>query len=247
MSEDDHIDKLMQRWHDRFRPDEDLAARVRARAERPASKGTALEWIGNALSRPGLAAGFAALFVLAGMGLSQFVPLAGKDPGEQLTFSYRLSIDPIYRLQAMTGAEQFASEGIGPGSGKSPVAPVLLAGLGWLQGELDLTEPQYRQVSALHSNYEVAFDELFAELVESHRRFRAFDRKRMKNDVVDYFELYELLQSQKRLSEQSARLTAELLGKVEAVIEPSQKARYRKLLQSLYPDGSLGSEGSTDA
>ncbi len=251
MSEDDKIDELLDRWDDGFRPDQSLAARVRAElpTERSGESGTltVAAWLGDALSRPGLAACFAAVFVLVGMGVSQLISGGIRDSGDEVTLSYRLSIDPIYRLQAMAGADQFASREIVPASHQDNEAPVLLAGLGWLQGALDLSEPQYKQVTALHSDYELAFDDLFAQLVASHRDYQAFDRKRMEDDVVDYFQLYELLQSQKSLSEESARLTEELLGKVEQVIEPSQRVRYRELLDNIYPRSSEESSKSTDA
>ncbi len=243
MSKDDKIDVLLDRWNSAFSPDPNLAARVRAEAERSAQREATVTWVANALARPGLVAGFAAVFVLVGMGLSQLLPGRGRGASEELTLSYRLSIDPIYRLQAMTGAQQ----GFVASNRLSGEAPVLLAGLGWLQGALDLSEPQYKQVSALHSDYEAAFDDLFAQLVESYRDYQSFDRKRMENDVVDYFKLYELLQRQKRLSEESTRLTDELLSKVEQVIDPSQRARYRSLLENLYPRTASKRAGNTDA
>ncbi|MDQ8184494.1 hypothetical protein [Pelagicoccus sp. SDUM812002] len=247
MSDDDKIDEILNRWDDGYSVDSELAERVRAQAEAPSPGEEIVVWIGNALLRPGLAASFAAVFVLVGMGLSQLITGGARDSREELTLSYRLSIDPIYRLQAMTGADQFAHQG-GVATPRKPVeASVLLAGLGWLQGALDLSEPQYRKVSALHNYYEVAFDELFTELVESHREFQALDRKRMENDVIDYFKLYELLQNQKRLSERSTQLTEELLSKVEQVIEPAQRARYRKLLDNIYPRPSHMDEETTDA
>ncbi len=203
--------------------------------------------MGHAFSRPGLAACFAAVFILVGMGLSQLLTGSSRGAGDEVTLSYRLSIDPIYRLQAMAGANRFGRREIRSANYDVGDAPVLSAGLGWLQGALDLSAPQYQKVMALHSDYEVAFDDLFSELVESHREYQEFDRKRMKNDVVDYFQLYELLQTQKKLSEESARLTEELLGKVEQVIDPSQRVRYRKLLDSIYPRSSVEGERGTDA
>ncbi len=241
----------MSRWNDGFRSDPDLARKVRGSLPTEQAKfakpSTVAVWIGNAFSRPGLAACFAAVFILVGMGLSQLLMGGYRGSGDEVTLSYRLSIDPIYRLQAMAGANQFGSREIQPADYNTVDAPVLSAGLGWLQGALDLTAPQYKKVTALHSDYEMAFDDLFSELVESHREYQEFDRKRMKNDVVDYFQLYELLQTQKKLSEESARLTEELLSKVEQVIDPSQRVRYRKLLDQIYPRSSVEGERGTDA
>lgn len=252
MSEDKKIDELLDRWTDGFQPDSTLAGRVRAQSRRLDERvvgdagGLAL-WIGNTFSRPGLAAGFAAVFMLVGMGISQLLTQGFKEDREELTLSYRLSIDPLYRLQAMAGANEFASRPIMPVRHRSQEAPVLLAGLGWLQGQLDLSKPQYERVTALHGDYEIAFDELFAKLLESHRAYREFDKKRMDNDVIDYFQLYELLQTQKQLSQESTRLTEELLSKVEKVIEPAQRTRYRELLDNIYPSFSDSEKASTDA
>src|SRR5690606_37306209 len=115
----------------------------------------------------------------------------GEHP-EEMTLTYRLSIDPLYRLEAVAGfgdAKGARETDSGPTASE---APVLLAGLDWLQGELDLSKPQYERVSAVHGDYEVAFDELFVDLMASHRQYKQFDRKRMSNDVIDYFQLYEL-------------------------------------------------------
>lgn len=252
MSEDEKIDELLDRWADGFVPDATLADRVRAQSRRhderrPLEAGSVAVWFGSTFSRPGLAAGFAAVFMLVGMGISQLLTQGFREDREELTLSYRLSIDPLYRLQAMAGANEFANRPILPARHGSQEAPVLLAGLGWLQGQLDLSKPQYERVTALHGDYEVAFDELFAQLLESHRAYREFDKKRMDNDVIDYFQLYELLQTQKQLSQESTRLTEELLSKVQDVIEPSQRARYRELLDSIYPSFSDGGKTSTDA
>ncbi|EDY83037.1 hypothetical protein VDG1235_2661 [Verrucomicrobiia bacterium DG1235] len=252
MSKDQSIDKLLNHWKDDFQADPYLSSRVRSEAARrqtiEGKRGDSVAiWIGNAFSRPGLAACFAAVFMLVGMGVSQLLNQGVVRDSDELTFSYRLSIDPLYRLQAMAGADEFTNRSVVPARHKSQEAPVLLAGLGWLQGQLDLSKPQYERVTALHGDYEVAFDELFAQLLESHRAYRAFDKKRMDSDVIDYFQLYELLQTQKQLSEESARLTEELLGKVEQVIEPSQRDRYRELLDSIYPSFSFREKKTTDA
>lgn len=248
MSENDKIDELLDRWNDGFRPDSSLAARVRTEAQRGESRSFSVaSWMGVVFARPGLVAGFAAVFVLVGMGLSQLISGGIRESGDEVTLSYRLSIDPIYRLQAMAGAVEFANREFVQTNQRVKDAPMLLAGLGWLQRALDLSEGQYQRVTALHSDYELAFDDLFAQLVSSHRDYQAFDRMRMENDVVDYFKLYELLQSQKRLSEESARLTEELLAKVEQVIEPAQRVRYRELLDNIYPRPSGKGHSSTDA
>lgn len=249
--EDDKISRLLDRWEPEFKPDDGLSSRVHAalgqRSEPRSENERLASWFGNAFSRPGLVASFAAVFMLMGVGLSQLLSGGFSGEKEGLTLSYRLSIDPLYRLQAMAGAEQFANHPIMPARNTGQTVPVLLAGLGWLQGELDLSELQYQQVSALHGDYETGFDELFGQLLESHRDYRAFDRQRMNSDVIDYFQFYELLQKQKELSERSARLTRELLSKVEKVIEPDQRHRYRELLDEVYP-GFMGDDNSkTDA
>lgn len=251
MSDDDSLNKLLDGWKDDFRPDSSLASRVRAEADRVGNQerhrpSSVAVWMANVFARPGLVAGFAVVFVLVGMGVSQLVNNVWGGNRDEMTLSYRLSIDPLYRLQAMAGADEFANRRIVPIAQSTNEAPVLLAGLGWLQGQLDLSKAQYAQVSALHSDYEVAFDELFSQLVESHQAYREFDKGRMDNDVIDYFKLYELLQAQKHLSEESTRLTAELLSKVEQIIEPQQRARYRELLDTIYPDFSKKGPVTTD-
>lgn len=247
MPDDDKLLRALDRWESDYSPDRGLAARVRAEGERRREAAFLREeedslfaWFRNTLARPGLAAAIAVMFILVGVGASQLFMQGLRPADDEVTLTYRLSIDPLYRLKAVTGVDDIR------GSGRQNAAPqVLLTGLGWLQGELDLSQPQYDTIYRLHGDYEKAFDELFVELLESHQAYQELDKRRMSNDVIDYFEVYELLQTQKRLSEESTRLTAELLEKVEAVIEPSQRARYRKLMDNLYP--SLAEAGSVKA
>lgn len=247
----DHLEKALERWETEFQPDRDLADRVRATARdaegyAPRRPATVAAWIGNAFSRPGLAACFAAVFVLVGFGVSQLLYQGMGRRSEEATISYRLSIDPLYRLQAMAGANEFANRSLAPMRETPEATPVLLAGLGWLQGELNLSKEQMTRVTELHSEYEASFDELFGQLLESHRAYREFDRSRMSNDVIDYFGLYDLLQKQKELSEESIRLTEELMREVEKVVTPSQRSRYRELLETVYPDSLVEAIPSTN-
>lgn len=246
MSDNDKLRRALDRWDSGFRADPHLLFKVRAEAERRREEELAWEderpffgWLKSALARPAFAGGFACLFVLVGVGVSQLFLNGFSRTSDELTLTYRLSIDPLYRLQAVAGVDEIRGQASVPGA----QAPVLLAGLGWLQGQLDLSPPQYDQISALHGDYKSAFDTLFVRLLESHHDYQEFDRMRMSNDVIDYFKVYELLQTQKQLSEESTRLTAELLEKVGEVIEPGQRARYRKLLDNVYP----GLAGEKDA
>lgn len=247
----DRLDKTFERWKAEFRPDPDLAARVRADVRSEGGYGqqrraTVAVWIGNTFSRPGLVACFAVVFVLVGIGVSQILNIGMARQGDEATLSYRLSIDPLYRLQALAGAQEFASRSLAATVKSTNNTPVLRVGLGWLEGELDLTEKQMAQVTQLHNEYESAFDELFGQLLESHRAYREFDRSRMDDDVIDYFELYDLLQTQKLLSEESTKLTEELMRKVERVISPSQRSQYRELLDRIYPRVSENSLRTAD-
>ena len=250
MSDNDKLRRALDRWDSGFRPDSQLLFKVRAEAERRREAELSWEdersflgWLRNALARPVFAGGFACLFALVGVGVSQLFLHGFNRASDELTLTYRLSIDPLYRLQAVAGVDEIKGQSGSAGT----QAPVLLAGLGWLQGQLDLSRPQYERISALHGDYEGAFDDLFVRLLESHHAYQEFDRKRMSNDVIDYFKVYELLQTQKQLSEESTRLTEELLEKVGDVIEPGQRARYRKLLDNVYPGfGGEKDAGSRD-
>lgn len=251
--EDETLDKVMDRWESKFSADSGLLFKVMAegaRREREASSdepGSLIEWLRGTLARPAFAAGFAVLFIFVGAGVSQFFHQGLGRNAEDLTLTYRLSIDPLYRMKAVAGIEDLKSGVAEDAQLSKEQATVLLTSLGWLQGELGLTEPQYDKISALHSDYGSEFDKLFAELMQSHQAYREIDRKRMSNDVVDYFELYELLQRQKQLSEESSRLTAELMERVSEVINPEQRERYRKLFSGVYPDHSRTEKANTDA
>ncbi|MDQ8204540.1 hypothetical protein [Pelagicoccus sp. SDUM812003] len=251
MPDDKDLDEVMDRWDADFRSDSNLAFRVVAEgARRQRAQGATdslIDWLKTALERPGLAAAFAILFILVGVGIGQFLQLRARSTEEDLTLTYRLTIDPLYRLKAVAGVDDLNSSD----ALKSPrlteeQANVLLSSLGWLQGELGLSEPQYEKISALHSDYEREFDALFVELIQSHQAYQEIDSKRLANDVIDYFELYQLLQEQRRLSEESSRLTSELMQKVSQIIEPAQRERYRKLLHNVYPNFAKAGDARRD-
>lgn len=242
MSEDDQLKRLMDKWESGFAPDPDLAYSIRARAAKerrrsrsPAATGpTGLaDWLRGLLGRPGFALAFASLFVLVGLGGARLLD-GVKAGADEVTVTYRLSIDPLYRMKAVAGVNG-AKGRLLDSPRRDENEQVLLAGLGWLQGELNLSSRQFRRVSELHSNYEGAFDELFLDLLASHRQYRELDRQRMSDDVIDYLEFYELLETQKNLREESLKLTGELLQQVSDVITPEQRERYRRLLDHLYP------------
>lgn len=250
MEDDEKLDQIMDNWESGFSPDPKLSVSVRSRIERArvdellhatSSADTLGDWLRLLLGRPAFALGYAALFAFVGIGAaSLFTGNHYKQPNE-LTLSYRLSIDPLYRLETVGGT---------PRVGPSTVAnrtEVRLNGLGWLQDELDLSAPQFENVSALHTRYERAFDEVFLDLLASHSQYRELDKQRMSNDVIDYFQLFELLETQKRLSEESSKLTAELFKKVAEIITPDQKARYELLIKNLYPHTPEEGTSSTNA
>ena len=258
MKDDDKLDALMTRWDTGFEPDPTLVDRVRAQAASkargaksttaaPTSMDPFIEWLRGFLGRPAFAAGFAALFVLVGVGLNRIIDSGLRQTPDASTVTYRLSIDPLYRLKAIAGVSEVKGQQEALGLLGQGREPVLAVGLGWLQGELNLSNQQYRRVSALHTTYEEAFDELFLELLATHNQYRQLDEKRMSNDVIDYFELYELLQNQRRLSEESSRLTAELLQKVAEIIGPEQRERYERLLHNLYPNLAEPAKKTTNA
>nr|WP_221774763.1 hypothetical protein [Pelagicoccus albus] len=229
---------MLDRWKNDFHPDADLAAKVRRGASLKhldGESGASLSaWVLGMVSRPLLATGFAAVFVLVGMGISRLMSGDLESGNQELTVTYRLSVDPLYRLQTIAGANEFGTDREPEDADLRPEDPVLLAGMGWLQGELNLSKPQFERVSALHGDYKIEFESLFGELLASHEAYKAFDEERMRSDVIDYLQLYELLENQKRLSERSARLTDELLSRVERVIEPKQRDRYREIVNSIY-------------
>lgn len=257
MKDEKNLESLMNRWESGFSSDPDLLSKVKGQIRREEavaarSGGAApsagvegfIEWVRGMLTRPAFASAFAAVFVMVGMGLSQFLSGNLRSEPEGLTVTYRLSIDPLYRLQAVAGANEMKGQRAFEGEER---APMLTASVGWLQGELNLSRAQYERVLALHSDYGDAFDELFLEMLSSHNQYRKLDQKRMSNDVIDYFQLYELLQNQRHLSEQSARLTTELLRKVSEIITPEQRERYQRLLDNIYPDLSRTDRKTTNA
>lgn len=250
MKDDEQLDEVLDNWESGFSPDSELLVNVRSRIEKArldelmhasVSIDTLGDWLRLLLGRPAFALGYAALFAFVGIGAASLFTGNFNAQPEELTLSYRLSIDPLYRLETVGGS---------PRAGQSATAnrsEVRLNGLGWLQDELDLSEPQFANVSALHTRYEQAFDEVFLDLLSSHAQYRELDKQRMSNDVIDYFQLFELLETQKRLSKESSKLTAELLKKVAEIITPDQKDRYEHLIKSLYPQAPQEGATSTNA
>lgn len=239
MDPDKKIDDLLSRWDVAHAPDPDLRRSVvqeialrqrRAFDEAASDENSFVAWARALASRPMLSGMAAAVFVLVGMGLTR-IGTHFVSPGEdELTLSYRLTIDPIYRVQAMAGASDR-----GPTAARSAEERFLVESLGWLQTELDLSPRQFERVSALHNSYESAFNSLFLKLLASYSRYGDLDRQRMSDDVIDYIAFYELLQEQERLKAMSSELTAELIEKVSQVVGPDQRERFRRLVQESYP------------
>lgn len=252
MQDNDKLDRLLDSWESEFEPDQDLAFKVRINAvrQREAARSRLScaesigEWLRLALCKPIYATGFAMLFILVGLGASRLMH-GFKQYSDQMTLTYRLSIDPLYRMQAVAGVRE-TNLGLLGGAMPEESEPVLLAGLGWLQGELNLSNSQYALVSEIHSDYERSFDQLFTDLLTSHSEYQTLDRQRRSSDVIDYLQFYELLQKQKRLREESLELTSELLEKVSEIITPEQRGRYRRMIEQVYPDGSEYSAESRD-
>ena len=236
MNPDEKLEKLLNQWQPSCKPDPMLAERVEDQIEmlesarKPSFLAPFAEWLRGVTASPAYAGGLAVILVVCGIGISQIWKGSTHHSAEQLSSIYRLSIDPVYRLEASAEEARHAAEA------------ALMAGLPlneslvWLQGELDLDKGQYSVFIDLHTQYRESFDELFGELVELRRGYQKFEKDRKQDDVIDFMALYDLLQKQKQLREMSEELTRELLIKAAEIMEPEQKERFERMFNGPSPD-----------
>ncbi len=235
MKPDDKLEKLLKKWQPDFKPDPMLAEHVEDQIDvlENSRKSSLLapfwDWFRGVTASPIYAGGLALLLVVVGIGLSEIWNGSKERSPDQLSSIYRLSIDPLYRLDASANEARLAAEAA------LVTGLPLNESLVWLQEELELDQPQYDAFLSLHTKYQDSFNELFAELVSLQSGYQKFETDRKSDDVIDFMALYELLQKQKELRKLSEDLTRELLIKASELMDPEQKTRFLELYKGVSP------------
>jgi len=238
MKSEDKLNEVLDSWRPAHRKDGRLADKVwegiadsqlNGNRDKP---GRFAEWWGELVQRPVYAIGMAAAFILCGFFGGNIVPyLLEKQDSESVDTVYRLSIDPLMRLESDQGVQAVTA---------SLRAPATLR---WLQEELDLDSVQFERVVLLHSLYESEFEKLFGELSEAKTQFQEMEERRFKDDVIDFFSVNQLKKHQNDLRKTSNKLRSELHMKLSEVMAPEQWERYQSLVK---PEATTASQDSTD-
>jgi hypothetical protein len=137
------------------------------------------------------------------------------------TQSYFLLINPVAHLDAVSGTGRgFDTE----------EKPSLIGMLAWMRSSLDLSREQFQALVELHSKYEDRFVALYKDLSEIQAEYQVFEDKRMRNDMIDFMELYDLLRERDTLRASSEQTSRELVSLVLRVLTPEQARSYLALL-----------------
>jgi len=75
--------------------------------------------------------------------------------------------------------------------------------------------------------------------METKTKFQEMEERRFKDDVIDFFSVYDLVKRQEGLEKTSNELKSELLVKLGEVMEPDQWKRYQSLVEPAVEDGSV--------
>ncbi len=238
--QNDKLDELLNEWQPEFKPDPQLARTVKQQLEvQRIPKAWPASWLVFLAGRP-VYAGFAVLaLVLFGASVSYYWNAGSRLSESEYVGIYRLSIDPVFRMQTSAISERRVAE-----QAMATGVP-LEASLVWLENELRLDVDQSERFAHLHESYRNDFNELFAELVTLRRGYDEFDNHRKTNDVIDFIALYELIQKQKALRQRSEELTEELISRTSEILNASQRKRFAELvLQGARSDTEVSQPGS---
>ena len=136
---------------------------------------------------------------------------------------YYSMIDPVFRLQVSTGEGIDASNRL--------LEDSLIDRLAWMQNRLGLTEPQFIELVELHKGYEDRFNGLFEELVHLESQYGEFEELRIRNEMVDFIALYNILLERRNVRESSHILSREFVEKAIAILTTDQRQPYLSLVQ----------------
>ena len=224
------LNEVLDQWRSPHRRDPQLTVKVWERigqfesSERMVERNRFSEWWSDLIERPLYAVGMAASLVLCGFLAGNGIPgLIGRGDSPSVDTVYRLSIDPMMRLESDQGMKTVTA---------SLRAPATLK---WLQQELELDPVQFERVVLLHSLYESEFEKLFGKLVDARSRYQEMEERRFEDDVIDFFSVYELVKHQEDLKKTSNELRSELLVKLAEVMAPDQWERYQSLVKPETP------------
>ncbi len=234
-SSDDSNDvhRRLDAWTFEPRPDPLLADRVIAEGERrqrhdqttsPSPDSPLLGWLTRLLQQPGFAGAFAVLFLLlGGVGTLLLLNLVSDHENPARSVEYRLVIDPLYRLNPpaeVTSVQHQIDAGSVDGS------------LHWLRRELGLDQAQFDRLRALHREYDLVFARLFEDLRTTEDRVQDFEALRRQRELVDFMEVFRVLETFRQLEAESSRSTSEYVSRVSRIVSAEQRHRLLELLES---------------
>ncbi|MCH6258515.1 hypothetical protein MLD52_18280 [Puniceicoccaceae bacterium K14] len=215
----DELDELLDAWKVPFQRDEELLQRT---SKRVRSESAHLDISSNKLvfllSRPLYASLAAAALVVLGVFLANVTGPRNTSSENQSIASYRSMIDPVYRLKR--------------GAPYSKEVNLSESTITWLKDELHLSKKQYIAIESLHNSHQPLFYTLYRELESLEHGYTAFDASRKNDDVIDFIALFELLQKQKEIRQQSIEETIHLINEMYQLLSLEQQKAFEKIINT---------------
>jgi hypothetical protein len=136
--------------------------------------------------------------------------------------SYFLMINPVAHIDAARGNAS-------ANSSKEPSTVEMLA---WMRDRFNLSREQFKQLVALHEEYNDRLITLYKELSGVQAEYASFETHRQNNEDIDFMALYDLLQKRDALRKDSTETSGQLVELVLRVLTPEQKREYLSLLNN---------------
>lgn len=109
--------------------------------------------------------------------------------------------------------------------------PSLVDMLAWMRSNFDLTQEQFVELVSVHQSYDSRLDNLYGQLVSLQDGYATFEKRRLKDESIDFVALYQLLQRRDAVIDDARATSHELVAHVLTILRPEQRDRFLLLLQ----------------
>jgi hypothetical protein len=137
--------------------------------------------------------------------------------------SYFMMINPVAHANVANEAMAASKE------------PSTIEMLAWMRDRFHLSREQFRQLVALHEDYNDRLVTLYKELAAIQTEYNSYETRRVKNEDIDFMALYDLLQKRDAVRKDSTETSAQLVELVLRVLTPEQKRAYLALMNHFTP------------
>lgn len=115
-------------------------------------------------------------------------------------------------------------------------SPTTLDGeLAWMQGELHLTDSQFRRIKQIHVASSAELLALADRVEQMQKELAAFENERRTADRVDFLEFARFVENRRSLDRACSDSTRRVILASADVMTPAQRQRYFGFLKSTLP------------